>query len=174
MELLIKEVGTVTLALLIALLLLPRLKSSPSNPSPPVLTFVTTFSLYPASLTIGIPKTGSNLKKLGNNKDGLAQGHQYGRSKAVLLYFARELSSRVSTAAAQSGSKGIACVAVTSADPGSSWTSLTNPNQAMLIPRLIMNISARDPLIGATAWVNGASTSAGDHGKVMQDFDMAL
>ncbi|KAF5025736.1 hypothetical protein F66182_2203 [Fusarium sp. NRRL 66182] len=150
---------------LLSLLFLPLLKSSPSNPSPPVLTFVTTFGIYPSSFTMSMPKKGSYLKKLSNNKDGMEQAHQYGRSKALLLYFARELAARVSTA----GRK----VTINSADPGSAWTPLTNPNQAKLIPRLIMNFGARDPEICATALVNGVSASAEGHGKIMQDFDTA-
>ena len=150
---------------LIGLLLLPLLKSSPSNPSPPVLTFVTTFGIYPSSFTMGMPKRGSYLKHLSNNKDGMEQAHQYGRSKGLLLYFARELAARVSA----QGRK----VTINSADPGSAWTPLTNPNQAKLIPRLIMNFGARDPQICATALVNGASAPADAHGKIMQDFDTA-
>ena len=120
---------------------------------------------------MSVPKTGSYLKRLSNNKDGMEQAHQYGRSKALLLYFSRELASRVSAAA--SAGKGLSQVTINSADPGSAWTPLTNPNQAKLIPRLIMNFSARDPQIGATALVNGASSSADGHGKIMQDFDTA-
>ena len=154
---------------LIGLLLLPVLKSSPGNPSPPVLTFVTTFGIYPSSFTMGMPKAGSYLKKLSNNKDGMEQAHQYGRSKALLLYFTRELAAR---AAAEGGKGGpLRKVTINSADPGSAWTPLTNPNQSKLIPRLIMNISARDPIICATALVNGASAGADSHGKIMQDFD---
>ena len=147
---------------LVSLLLLPLLKASPSNPNPPVLTFVTTFGIYPASPTMSMPKQGSYLKLMSNNKDGMAQAHQYGRSKALLLYFARELAVRVSA----SGRK----VTINSADPGSAWTGLTGPNQAKLIPRLIMNISARDPLICATALTNGVSVTAKGHGQIMQDF----
>ncbi|KAM0420476.1 hypothetical protein ACHAPT_011769 [Fusarium lateritium] len=156
---------------LISLLLLPLLKSSPSNPSPPVLTFVTTFGIYPSSFTMGVPKKGSYLKKLSNNKEGMEQAHQYGRSKGLLLYFARELAARVSTATAQE--KGVPRVTINSADPGSAWTPLTNPNQAKLIPRLIMNFGAREPEICATALVNGVSVSEEGHGKIMQDFDTA-
>ncbi|KAF7561613.1 hypothetical protein G7046_g2531 [Stylonectria norvegica] len=156
---------------LVSLLLLPLLKSSPTNPSPPVLTFVTTFGIYPSSFTMSMPKTGSYLKKLSNNKDGMQQAHQYGRSKALLLYFARELASRVSATAAQE--KGIPRVTINSADPGSAWTPLTNPNQSKLIPRLIMNFGAREPEICATALVNGVSVSEEAHGKIMQDFDTA-
>ena len=154
---------------LLSLFLLPVLKSSPTNPNPPVLTFVTTFSVYPASPTMSMPKNGSYLKRLSNNKDGLQQGHQYGRSKALLLYFTRELAARVAAALAEG--KGMRKVTINSADPGSSWTTLTSPNQKMLIPRLIMNLSARDPQIGATALVNGASASEDGHGKIMMDFD---
>jgi NAD(P)-dependent dehydrogenase (short-subunit alcohol dehydrogenase family) len=154
---------------LIALLLLPYLKSSPTNPSPPVLTFVTTFGIYPSSFTMSVPKSGSYLKHLSNNKDGMEQAHQYGRSKALLLYFARELAARASANA----SKGMRKVTINSADPGSAWTPLTNPNQAKLIPRLIMNFGARDPQIGATALVNGVSALEDGHGKIMQDFDTA-
>lgn len=156
---------------LLSLLFLPYLKSSPGNPNPPVLTFVTTFGIYPSSFTMGVPKTGSYLKKLSNNKDGMEQAHQYGRSKGLLLYFARELASRVTAAGAQG--KAMRKVTINSADPGSAWTPLTNPNQAKLIPRLIMNFGAREPEICATALVNGVSASADAHGKIMQDFATA-
>jgi retinol dehydrogenase-12 len=151
---------------LIGLLLLPVLKSSPSNPNPPVLTFVTTFGIYPSSFTMSMPKTGSYLRRLSNNKDGMEQAHQYGRSKALLLYFTRELAARAAKA-----EKSLGKVTINSADPGSAWTPLTNPNQEQLIPRLIMNFGARDPQFGAAALTNGASASAEGHGKIMQDFD---
>ncbi|KAF7541959.1 hypothetical protein G7Z17_g11862 [Cylindrodendrum hubeiense] len=154
---------------LISLLLLPLLKSSPTNPSPPVLTFVTTFGIYPSSFTMSVPKNGSYLKRLSNNKEGMEQAHQYGRSKGLLLYFARELAARVSATTAQD--KGMRRVTINSADPGSAWTPLTNPNQAKLIPRLIMNFGSREPEICATALVNGVSVSEEGHGKIMQDFD---
>ncbi|KAM0546492.1 hypothetical protein ACHAPJ_010852 [Fusarium lateritium] len=156
---------------LLSLLFLPLLKSSPANPSPPVLTFVTTFGIYPSSFTMGLPKSGSYLKKLSNNKEGMEQAHQYGRSKALLLYFARELATRVAAIAAQE--KAPRKITINSADPGSAWTPLTNPNQAKLIPRLIMNFGARDPEICATALVNGVSASEDAHGKIMQDFETA-
>jgi NAD(P)-dependent dehydrogenase (short-subunit alcohol dehydrogenase family) len=133
------------------------------------MTFVTSFGLYPAALTMGVPKTGSYLKKLSNNKDGLAQGHQYGRSKGLLLYFARELAARTSAAA----DKGMRKVTITSADPGSAWTPLTSPNQGKLIPRLIMNFGARAPEHGAVALVNGVSAPKEAHGTIMQDYDTA-
>ncbi|KAH7325610.1 hypothetical protein B0I35DRAFT_347282 [Stachybotrys elegans] len=154
---------------LICLLLLPRLKSSPENPSPPVLTFVTSFGIYPSSFTMGMPKQGSYLKHLSNNKDGLQQAHQYGRSKALLLYFARELAIKVAAPSAKQ--RGIPKVTINSADPGSAWTPLTDPNQKQLIPRLITNFGARDPQFCATALVNGVSASEAGHGKIMQDFD---
>ncbi|KAH7121855.1 hypothetical protein B0J13DRAFT_628983 [Dactylonectria estremocensis] len=119
---------------------------------------------------MGVPKTGSYLKKLSNNKEGMEQAHQYGRSKGLLLYFAHELAARVS---ANGQEKGLRKVTINSADPGSAWTPLTNPNQAKLIPRLIMNFGARDPQICATALVNGVSVSEKDHGNIMQDFDTA-
>lgn len=156
---------------LIGLLLLPIMKASSTNPSPPVLTFVTTFGVYPASPTMSMPKTGSYLKHLSNNKDGMMQAHQYGRSKGLLLYFSHELATRFS--AAQAKNKGMQKVTINSADPGSAWTPLTNPNQGKLIPRLIMDFSARDPLIGATALVNGASASEDKHGKIVMDFDVS-
>lgn len=118
-----------------------------------------------------MPKTGSYLKHLSNNKDGMAQAHQYGRSKALLLYFARELATRVSVA--QTRGKGIQNVTITSADPGSAWTPLTKPNQTKLIPKLIMDFSARDPLICATALVNGVSASEDKHGKIVIDYDLS-
>ncbi|KAI6749448.1 hypothetical protein HG530_015287 [Fusarium avenaceum] len=156
---------------LLSLLFLPLLKSSPSNPSPPVLTFVTTFGIYPSSFTMSMPKNGSYLKKLSNNKDGMEQAHQYGRSKALLLYFARELAARVTATTALE--KLPRKVTINSADPGSAWTPLTNPNQDQLIPRLIMNFGAREPEICATALVNGVSVGEDAHGKIMQDFDTA-
>ncbi|CAG9939713.1 unnamed protein product [Clonostachys rosea f. rosea IK726] len=150
------------------LLLLPLMKSAPSNPNPPVLTFVTTFGIYPSSFTLGMPKTGSYLKKLSNNKEGLEQSHQYGRSKALLLYFTRELAARVSAATA-SGKLGK--VTVNSADPGSAWTGLTNPTRSNIISKLIMDFGARAPEICAIALTNGVSVSADGHGKIQQDFD---
>lgn len=132
------QVNYISTALL-ALLILPAMKSSDSNPNPPVLAFVTSFGIYPASPTLGAPKTGSYLKHLSNNKDGMAQAHQYGRSKALLLYFARELAARVSAAG-----EGVSGVTVNSADPGPAWTPLTQPNQGKLIPRLIQNYGSRD------------------------------
>ncbi|ORX36971.1 hypothetical protein BD324DRAFT_651444 [Kockovaella imperatae] len=155
---------------LVSLLMLPHLKASSGNPNPPTLTFVTTFGIYPASPTMGVPKTGSYLKRLSNNKDGMAQGHQYGRSKALLLYFGRELAARVSHASAD---KRLGPITVNSADPGSAWTPLTNVQRTMLIPRLIMDFGARDPHYGAVALTNGASAGPESHGKIMQDFDTA-
>ena len=133
------------------------MRSAALNPNPPAMTFVTTFGVYPASFTMAMRKDGSYLKRLSNNKDGMEQAHQYGRSKALLLYFARELATRVSTTVSKG--KGMRKVTINSADPGSAWTPLTNPNQAKLIPRLIMNFGARDPQICATALVNGVSAA---------------
>lgn len=116
------------------------------------------------------PKSGSYLKYLSNNKDGMAQAHQYGRSKALLLYFARELAARVS--AAQAGGQWLQKVTINSADPGSAWTPLTNPNQGKLIPKLIMDFSARDPQTCATALVNGVSASEDKHGKIIMDYEL--
>ncbi|KAK3985406.1 hypothetical protein QBC44DRAFT_335117, partial [Cladorrhinum sp. PSN332] len=149
---------------LIALLLLPCLKPSAGNPNPPVVTFVTSFGVYPSSFTYGVPGKGASyLKKMSNNRDGLEQGHQYGRSKTLLLYFAKELAERT----AKAGRK----VTINSADPGSAWTNLTSPNQGQLIPRLITNYSARDPIFCATTLLNGASAGPESHGKIMHDFD---
>ena len=153
------------------LLVLPHLKSSPSNPNPPVLTFVTTFGIYPSGPTMSVPKQGSYLKRLSNNKDGTEQGFQYGRSKGLLLYFTRELATR--TAAIAKAGKGMRKVTINSGDPGSAWTGLTAPQQTMLLPRLIMNIGARDPLICATALTNAVSASEDANGKIMQDFATA-
>lgn len=150
---------------LIGLLVLPVLKSSPSNPAPPVLSFVTTFGIYPASPTMGMPKNGSYLRHLSNNKDGMAQAHQYGRSKGLLLYFARELAAH----ATEAQGKGMRKVTINSADPGSAWTPLTNPNQQKLIPRLIMDFSARDPMTGATTLLNGVSAPENSHGQIIID-----
>lgn len=131
------------------------------------MTFVTSFGIYPAVPTMSRPKKGSYLKHLSNNKDGMAQAHQYGRSKGLLLYFARELAARVSSSELQGK------VTINSADPGPAWTPLTQPNQSKIIPRLITNIGARDPKICATALVNGVSATSDGHGKIMMDFDTA-
>ncbi|KAK4223349.1 hypothetical protein QBC38DRAFT_487814 [Podospora fimiseda] len=149
---------------LVALLLLPLLKSSPGNPNPPVLTMVTSFGVYCSSFTYGVPKKGSYLKKMSNNKDGMEQGHQYGRSKALLLWFAKELAERTKKAGLN--------VTINSADPGTAWTNLTGPNRSQLIPRLITNYSARDPIYCATALLNGVSAGPESHGKILHDFDM--
>lgn len=151
---------------LIALLLLPALKPSPSNPEAPVITFVTSFGVYPASPFMAPPKSGSYLKYLNNNKDGMMQANQYGRSKGLLLYFARELASRVS------GAQGPQ-VTVNSTDPGSAWTPLTRPNEGMLIPRLIMNMSARDPETCAKVLVNGVCATEQTHGGILVDYDLS-
>ncbi|KAM0229728.1 hypothetical protein ACHAPO_009801 [Fusarium lateritium] len=149
---------------LLGLLLLPLLKSCSSNLNPPVMTFVTSFGIYPSSFTMGMPKNGNYLKMLSNNKDGMQQAHQYGRSKALLLYFTRELAERASKLPHK--------VTINSADPGSAWTPLTAPNQDQLIPRLIQNFGSRAPEICAAALVNGVSSSEDAHGKIMQDFDI--
>jgi NAD(P)-dependent dehydrogenase (short-subunit alcohol dehydrogenase family) len=120
---------------------------------------------------MSMPKHGSYLKHLSNNKDGMQQAHQYGRSKSLLLYFSRELARRVSVA--RETNKGMRNTIVNSADPGSAWTPLTKPNQSQLIPRLITNFGARDPEICATVLVNGVSTSEEGHRKILQDFDTA-
>jgi NAD(P)-dependent dehydrogenase (short-subunit alcohol dehydrogenase family) len=158
------QVNYISTALL-ALLLLPVLKSSPSNPEAPVMTFVTTFGLYPASPFMGAPKSGSYLKHLSNNSDGMMQANQYGRSKGLLLYFARELASRVSQAQSPR-------VTINSADPGAAWTPLTNPNRNMLIPRLIMTLSAREVESGAKVMVNGVCSTEQTHGGILLDYDL--
>jgi NAD(P)-dependent dehydrogenase (short-subunit alcohol dehydrogenase family) len=129
------------------------------------MTFVTTFGVYPASPFMAAPKGGSYLKYLSNNKDGMMQANQYGRSKGLLLYFARELASRVSLA------QGIQ-VTVNSADPGAAWTPLTNPNRNMFIPRLIMTLSAREPESGAKVLVNGVCATEKTHGGILLDYDL--
>jgi len=147
---------------LISLLLLPHLKSSPSNHNPPVLTFVTSFGIYLASPTMVIPKTGSYLKHLSNNKPGLQQGSQYGRSKALLLYFARELAAYATNLKSK--------VTINSADPGCAWTPLTAANGERMIPKLITDLTAREPEFCAAALVNGVSVGPEGHGEVMGDF----
>ncbi|KAK5175021.1 uncharacterized protein LTR77_000157 [Saxophila tyrrhenica] len=149
---------------LAALFLLPVLKSSAANPNPPVLTFVTTFGIYPASATMSVPKKGPYTKHLSNNKDGMQQAHQYGRSKGLLLYFARELASRTAR------TNGLRQVTINSADPGTAWTGLTGPNRAQLIPRLITDFAARDPQYCANALVNGVSAGPDSHGKIVMDY----
>lgn len=93
------------------------------------------------------------------------QAQQYGRSKGLLLFFTRELASRVSKA------KGIQ-VTVNSADPGAAWTPLTNPNRNMFIPRLIMAMSARDVGSGAKVMVNAVGSSEKSHGGILLDYDL--
>lgn len=114
---------------------------------------------------MGAPKNGSYLKHLSNNKDGMMQANQYGRSKGLLLYFTRELASRVSKAQGHS-------VIVNSADPGAAWTPLTNPNRNMFIPRLIMAMSARDVDSGAKVMVNAVSSGEQTHGGILLDYDL--
>jgi NAD(P)-dependent dehydrogenase (short-subunit alcohol dehydrogenase family) len=114
---------------------------------------------------MGAPKSGSYLKHLSNNKDGMMQANQYGRSKGLLLYFTRELASRVSKAQGLS-------VTVNSADPGAAWTPLTNPNRNMFIPRLIMAMSARDVDSGAKVMVNAVGSSEQSHGGILLDYDL--
>lgn len=118
---------------------------------------------------MSVPRTGSYLRHLSPTKDGMMQAHQYGRSKGLLLYFARELANRISSAQ----KRGMQKVTVNSADPGSAWTPLTNPNQGKLIPRLIMDFSARDPLTCATTLVNGVSAAENTHGKIIIDYDLS-
>jgi NAD(P)-dependent dehydrogenase (short-subunit alcohol dehydrogenase family) len=113
---------------------------------------------------MGAPKKGSYLKHLSNNSDGLMQANQYGRSKGLLLYFTRELAARVKREGLR--------VTVNSADPGAAWTPLTNPNRSMLIPRLIMAISARDADNGAKVMVNGACSGEETHGGILLDYDL--
>ncbi|EME40133.1 hypothetical protein DOTSEDRAFT_91398 [Dothistroma septosporum NZE10] len=149
----------------LSLLLIPHLKPSPGNLNPPVLTFTTSFGIFPASPTMSLPKSGSYLKHLSNNKDGMAQKHQYGRSKGLLLYFARGLATRLSSAT------GLPKVTITSADPGTAWTGLTQPNKAELITRVITDFGARPPEFGAAALVNGVSADASMHGRILHDFD---
>jgi len=95
----------------------------------------------------------------------MMQAHQYGRSKDLLLYFTRELATRISKA------QGLR-VTVNSADPGAAWTPLTNPNRSMLIPRLIMAMSARDVVNGAKVMVNGVSSGEQTHGGILLDYDL--
>ena len=131
---------------LLALLILPALRSSPSNPNPPILTFTTSFGIYPASPTMTAPpRSGSYLKHLTRvDRFSLAQmqPHSYGKSKVCLLYFARELAARIT--AARANGKDVPAMTVTSGDPGPAWTPLTQPNRDMLIPRLIQNYGSRD------------------------------
>jgi NAD(P)-dependent dehydrogenase (short-subunit alcohol dehydrogenase family) len=92
------------------------------------------------------------------------QANQYGRSKGLLLYFTRELASRVSKAGLQ--------VTVNSADPGAAWTPLTNPNRNMFIPRLIMAMSARDVSSGSKVMVNAVCSTEQSHGGILLDYDL--
>lgn len=122
--------------------MLPALKSSSSNPNPPTLTFVTSFGIYPAAPTMWAPwSSGSYLKYLSSNWE-MTQPQQYGKSKILLLYFARELAARI-TAAQAKGSR-VPTVTVNSGDPGPAWTPLTAPNQDKLIPKIIQNYGSRD------------------------------
>lgn len=91
----------------------------------------------------------------------MAQAHQYGRSKGLLLYFARELAARV---------RSKFDVTINSADPGTAWTGLTAPNRSNPIAKLITDFGARDPEVCATALVNGVSAGRSGHGKIMVDF----
>jgi NAD(P)-dependent dehydrogenase (short-subunit alcohol dehydrogenase family) len=141
------------------------MKSSSGNPNPPVLSFVTTFGMYPSSFSMSMPKQGSYIKRLSNNKDGIEQGHQYGRSKALALYFARELAARCSAGADAPK------VTINNVDPGTAWTPLTDVNRDKFIPRMIMQFAAREPEFCAVALVNGVSASEESHGQILHDFE---
>ena len=95
----------------------------------------------------------------------MAQKHQYGRSKALLLYFARSLAFRLSNTST------LPRVTITSADPGTAWTGLTQPNKAEFITRVITDFGARPAEFGAAALVNGVSADATKHGQILHDFD---
>ncbi|KAK5717986.1 hypothetical protein LTR15_008829 [Elasticomyces elasticus] len=158
---------------LLALLILPALKSSPSNLNPPVITFTTSFGIYPASPTMPAPsRRGSYLKYLTRvARLSLAQmqPHMYGKSKICLLYFARELAARITAAQQANGKNDVPAVTVTSGDPGPAWTGLTQKNRDMLVPRLIQNYGSRDPHYGAVALVNSVSVSEEHHGQILTD-----
>ncbi|KAK6426329.1 hypothetical protein LTR95_016145 [Oleoguttula sp. CCFEE 5521] len=158
---------------LVALLILPALKSSPSNPNPPVLTLTTSFGIYPASPTMSnTSRSGSYLKHI-TRKDRFSiaqmQEHMYGKSKICLLYFARELAARITAAQQANGKTDLPVVTITSGDPGPAWTALTQPNQEKLVPRLIQNYGSRDPQYGATSLVNSVSVGAKYHGSILTD-----
>ncbi|OQO05735.1 hypothetical protein B0A48_09829 [Cryoendolithus antarcticus] len=158
---------------LLALFILPVLKSSASNPNPPVLTMTTSFGIYPASPTMSnTSRPGSYLKHI-TRKDRFSlaqmQEHMYGKSKICLLYFARELAARVTAAQQANGKMELPVVTITSGDPGPAWTGLTQPNQEKLVPRLIQNYGSRDPQYGATSLVNSVSVGAEHHGNILTD-----
>jgi hypothetical protein len=134
---------------LLPLLLLLALKSSRGVADPPTLTFVTTFSIYPASpfmLSTPSSKTpvsgASYLKYLSNNSE-MMQPNQYGRSKGLLLYFTRELGARVGA------SEKFKHIPDNSGDPGASWTALTETNRTKALPNLILSWSTREVESGA-------------------------
>ncbi|KXS97300.1 hypothetical protein AC578_4567 [Pseudocercospora eumusae] len=150
---------------LLGLLLLPLLKPSPSNPNPPVLTFVSSFGIYPSWPTMwSLPKSGSFLKFLSNNQNGMAQKNQYGRSKTLLVYFMRELAAKLSK------TKQLPQITVNCTDPGTAWTPLSNINRDMFITRVITDFGARDAQYGANTLTNGVSEGPESHGKIVMDF----
>jgi NAD(P)-dependent dehydrogenase (short-subunit alcohol dehydrogenase family) len=157
---------------LLSLLLLPALRSSPGVLEPPTLTFVTTFSIYPASpFMLSTPSARTPvtdapyISALSKNSE-LMQPNQYGRSKGLLLYFTRELAARARA------SPKFGHVTINSADPGAAWTGLTEMNRTKALPNLIMSWSARDVESGAKTLTNGVCAGPESHGGVLVDYDL--
>jgi NAD(P)-dependent dehydrogenase (short-subunit alcohol dehydrogenase family) len=149
--------------MLLALLLLPTMRASPSNPTRPIITLVASWSVYPAHLTMKAPKsaigTSSYLKYMSSNKSGNGQQQQYGRSKLLCMYFMRELAARVPASR----------VILNSQDPGSAWTGITNSNKEALVQRFFMRITIE---ICARTLVNAVSRTDETHGQLMVDYDV--
>jgi NAD(P)-dependent dehydrogenase (short-subunit alcohol dehydrogenase family) len=147
---------------LLALLLIPALKASPSNPHTPVMSFVASWSIFPAHFTMKPPKTDSYLKHLCANKGGVQQQGQYGRSKLLCLYFLRELASRIPSSK----------LIINSFDPGTAWTQLTAYNKHSAIQRFFMRISQRPIETCSKTLVNAVQQDDKTHGRLMVDYDV--
>ena len=152
--------------MLLALLLIPTMKSSPSNPSPPLMTLIASWSIFPAHLTMKPPKSAtgdaSYLKFLCANKDGNGQQQQYGRSKLLCMHFMRELAAHVPASK----------IILNSQDPGSAWTRITNSNKDAMVMRFFMRISSRPIEVCARMLVHAVAETEETHGKLMVDCDV--
>jgi NAD(P)-dependent dehydrogenase (short-subunit alcohol dehydrogenase family) len=156
--------------MLLALLLIPIMKSSPTNPSPPIITVLTGWSVYPSHLTMKPPKStavapiadAAYLKFMSANKEGNGQQLQYGRSKLLCMYFMRELAARVPASK----------VILNTQDPGTAWTGVTKPNKDELFMKVIMKISVRPVEVCARTLVHAAAVGEETHGKLMLDYDI--
>ncbi len=166
--------------MLFALLLIPAMKSSLSNPNAPVMSLVSSWSIYPAHLTMKSPNGAAKskvaaasanadaaadapfLRFLCANKDGNGQQQQYGRSKLLCVTFMKELAARVPASK----------VILNCQDPGTAWTAITEINRQALAQRFFMKITARPVDVCARTLVHAVLQTEETHGKLMVDYDV--